>query len=73
MVVRCFFVSLLLSWFCVLKEAKGSWLCGSLVGFDQPGATRNFPRDLLIVLDASYYPKTLSGYTVVGIHVFRQC
>lgn len=58
-VVRCVFVSLLVGWFCVLKEAKVSGLSGSLVGFDQQGATRNFPRDLLIVLDASYYPKTL--------------
>lgn len=34
-------------------------MCGFLVGTDQHGATRNFPRDFLLILDAAYYPRTL--------------
>lgn len=35
-------------------------MCGSLLGSDQHGATRNFSRDLLLMLDAVLYPKTLT-------------
>lgn len=51
----------LLGWFCVLQDV-GYWLCDSVVWtHDQHGATRNFCRNPLLMIDAAYFPKALSG------------